>query len=184
MREAFALGVRFSRLGWRGEVGLFRHRVYPLRHVTARTRACSAEQPQHMPAAEPRSTMSNDASRASAPSKAQDDDEPDDWCVQLSPPRVQRRKDQARSGLTNGTARDKRIFSTGCAGTLTSCTAPSTSLPSVLIVYCAYLLTCGLEDENMKLTDCYYDKKDWRACKKEVSPPLLLTRYDGRAPAY
>ncbi|KAF2645033.1 hypothetical protein P280DRAFT_466268, partial [Massarina eburnea CBS 473.64] len=21
----------------------------------------------------------------------------------------------------------------------------------------------------MKLTDCYYEKKDWRACKKEVS---------------
>ncbi|PSN66720.1 hypothetical protein BS50DRAFT_634205 [Corynespora cassiicola Philippines] len=33
---------------------------------------------------------------------------------------------------------DKRIFSTGCA------------------------------DENMKLTDCYYEKKDWRACKKEM----------------
>lgn len=32
---------------------------------------------------------------------------------------------------------DKRIFSTGCA------------------------------DENAKLTDCYYDKKDWRACKQE-----------------
>jgi hypothetical protein len=24
-------------------------------------------------------------------------------------------------------------------------------------------------DENMKLTDCYYEKKDWRACKQEVS---------------
>ncbi|KAF2735053.1 hypothetical protein EJ04DRAFT_512049 [Polyplosphaeria fusca] len=33
---------------------------------------------------------------------------------------------------------DKRIFSTGCA------------------------------DENMKLTDCYYEKKDWRACKSEM----------------
>ncbi|KAF2687259.1 hypothetical protein K458DRAFT_296860 [Lentithecium fluviatile CBS 122367] len=33
---------------------------------------------------------------------------------------------------------DKRIYSTGCA------------------------------DENMKLTDCYYEKKDWRACKKEM----------------
>ncbi|KAL2128800.1 hypothetical protein VTI74DRAFT_8620 [Chaetomium olivicolor] len=33
---------------------------------------------------------------------------------------------------------DKRIFSTGCA------------------------------DENAKLTDCYYDKKDWRACKDEM----------------
>ncbi|KAF2444824.1 hypothetical protein P171DRAFT_520925 [Karstenula rhodostoma CBS 690.94] len=36
---------------------------------------------------------------------------------------------------------DKRIFSTGCA------------------------------DENMKLTDCYYEKKDWRLCKKETSDP-------------
>ncbi|KAL6152103.1 hypothetical protein ACJQWK_04848 [Exserohilum turcicum] len=34
--------------------------------------------------------------------------------------------------------RDKRIYSTGCA------------------------------DENAKLTDCYYDKKDWRACKQEM----------------
>lgn len=33
---------------------------------------------------------------------------------------------------------DKRIFSTGCA------------------------------DENAKLTDCYYEKKDWRACKAEM----------------
>ncbi|KAL2175051.1 uncharacterized protein P884DRAFT_262948 [Thermothelomyces heterothallicus CBS 202.75] len=33
---------------------------------------------------------------------------------------------------------DKRIFSTGCA------------------------------DENAKLTDCYHDKKDWRACKDEM----------------
>ncbi|KAF2872072.1 hypothetical protein BDV95DRAFT_606633 [Massariosphaeria phaeospora] len=33
---------------------------------------------------------------------------------------------------------DKRIFSTGCS------------------------------DENMKLTDCYYERKDWRVCKKEM----------------
>ncbi|CAK7243211.1 MAG: hypothetical protein STHCBS139747_004722 [Sporothrix thermara] len=33
---------------------------------------------------------------------------------------------------------DKRIFSTGCA------------------------------DENAKLTDCYYEKRDWRACKNEM----------------
>ncbi|EHK23599.1 uncharacterized protein TRIVIDRAFT_147343 [Trichoderma virens Gv29-8] len=33
---------------------------------------------------------------------------------------------------------DKRIFSTGCA------------------------------DENAKMTDCYYEKKDWRACAKEA----------------
>lgn len=32
----------------------------------------------------------------------------------------------------------------------------------------APLLTDAIEDENAKLTDCYYDKKDWRACKDEV----------------
>ncbi|KAL1881229.1 hypothetical protein Daus18300_001080 [Diaporthe australafricana] len=34
---------------------------------------------------------------------------------------------------------DKRIFSTGCA------------------------------EENMKMTDCYFEKKDWRQCKDEAS---------------
>ncbi|KAK8085075.1 hypothetical protein PG997_006346 [Apiospora hydei] len=38
---------------------------------------------------------------------------------------------------------DKRIFSTGCADTQPA-------------------------DENAKMTDCYYDKKDWRQCKKEM----------------
>ncbi|KAF7549423.1 hypothetical protein G7046_g8350 [Stylonectria norvegica] len=33
---------------------------------------------------------------------------------------------------------DKRIYSTGCA------------------------------DENMKMTDCYFEKKDWRACAEEL----------------
>ncbi|KAJ4139846.1 uncharacterized protein FIESC28_04001 [Fusarium coffeatum] len=33
---------------------------------------------------------------------------------------------------------DKRIFSTGCA------------------------------DENAKMTDCYFEKKDWRACTAEM----------------
>ncbi|KAM0277621.1 hypothetical protein ACHAQH_005649 [Verticillium albo-atrum] len=36
---------------------------------------------------------------------------------------------------------DKRIFSTGCA------------------------------DENMKLTDCYFEKKDWRKCTEEPTKP-------------
>jgi hypothetical protein len=26
----------------------------------------------------------------------------------------------------------------------------------------------GYADENAKLTDCYYEKKDWRLCTKEV----------------
>jgi hypothetical protein len=25
-----------------------------------------------------------------------------------------------------------------------------------------------MADENAKMTDCYYEKKDWRACKDEV----------------
>jgi hypothetical protein len=29
------------------------------------------------------------------------------------------------------------------------------------------LLTISLE-ENMKMTDCYFAKKDWRSCKTEV----------------
>ncbi|GAB1316078.1 Cytochrome oxidase assembly factor 4 [Madurella fahalii] len=33
---------------------------------------------------------------------------------------------------------DRRIFSTGCA------------------------------DENLKMTDCYYETKDWRACQDEL----------------
>lgn len=40
-------------------------------------------------------------------------------------------------------------------------------LPKVL------LLTMGLSDagteEQLKMNDCYYDKKDWRSCQKEVS---------------
>ncbi|EXJ80801.1 hypothetical protein A1O3_07085, partial [Capronia epimyces CBS 606.96] len=34
---------------------------------------------------------------------------------------------------------DQRIFSTGCA------------------------------EEQLRMNDCYYEKKDWRACKREVS---------------
>lgn len=38
-------------------------------------------------------------------------------------------------------------------------------------------------DENSKLTDCYYEKKDWRACKDEVRRDLHFQgdqRLDGR----
>lgn len=30
-------------------------------------------------------------------------------------------------------------------------------------------------DENAKLTDCYYDKKDWRLCKGEVRAVTYVT---------
>ena len=46
-----------------------------------------------------------------------------------------------------------------------------------------------LLEEQLKMNDCYYDKKDWRACKKEVSRwfpnpkrsfrghPMLMSNY-------
>ncbi|TLD37508.1 hypothetical protein E2P81_ATG04320 [Venturia nashicola] len=43
---------------------------------------------------------------------------------------------------------DKRIFSTGCS------------------------------EENAKMTDCYFETRDWRACKKEVR----LSRLDNIHP--
>lgn len=30
------------------------------------------------------------------------------------------------------------------------------------------IFSTGCADENTKLTDCYYDKKDWRACRSEM----------------
>lgn len=30
--------------------------------------------------------------------------------------------------------------------------------------------------ENAKLNDCYYEKKDWRACKEEVCTRLRIQR--------
>jgi hypothetical protein len=33
-------------------------------------------------------------------------------------------------------------------------------------------------EENAKMTDCYYETKDWRACKKEVRHPSLLLSFD------
>jgi hypothetical protein len=61
-----------------------------------------------------------------------------------------------RANGTDDVCRDKRIFSTGCAGLSDS------------IVWKDAQLTFPI-DENSKLTDCYYEKKDWRACKQEVS---------------
>lgn len=30
-------------------------------------------------------------------------------------------------------------------------------------------------EEQLKMNDCYYDNKDWRICKKEVSTSVLDT---------
>ena len=35
-------------------------------------------------------------------------------------------------------------------------------------------LTDDMADENAKMTDCYYEKKDWRACKDEVCGFLVI----------
>jgi hypothetical protein len=54
--------------------------------------------------------------------------------------------------------RDKRIFSTGCAGEFIS---PRAS------VFGNHFLTIWIA-ENTKMNDCYFEKKDWRLCKNEV----------------
>jgi cytochrome c oxidase assembly factor 4 len=62
-----------------------------------------------------------------------------------------------RTNTLKSLPRDKRIFSTGCAGTSG----------------CGRALDLWDSDddaaENTKMNDCYYEKKDWRLCKNEVS---------------
>ncbi|KAK1498129.1 hypothetical protein CCUS01_12905 [Colletotrichum cuscutae] len=76
-----------------------------------------------------------------------EDDEPDDW--------------------------DKRIFSTGCAGTqrLPSLSGSQRKRSRTDSWITALTLTSTLVvsvDENAKLTDCYFEKKDWRQCAAEM----------------
>ena len=76
------------------------------------------------------------------------DDEPDDWWEVSWSQKIS----------SNLFHRDKRIFSTGCAGKITE------SL--------GHRQSCwidGSTDENTKMNDCFYEKKDWRLCKNEVS---------------
>lgn len=48
------------------------------------------------------------------------------------------------------------------------------------------IFSTGCAEENTKLNDCFYEKKDWRACKDEVClvpiwwPRLLLSRTKGK----
>lgn len=79
--------------------------------------------------------------------------------------------------------RDKRIFSTGCAGRFHPRKASRRILGprrvfGTLDIRCSgpgiagaeqpALLMMSMTDENLKMTDCYYETKDWRACKDEV----------------
>lgn len=80
--------------------------------------------------------------------------------------------------------RDKRIYSTGCAGTYSPTilggrwskgTAGQTGGPSGRQVFGGNgELIYEDSDENTKLTDCYYEKKDWRLCKDEVSLVVVV----------
>ena len=95
-------------------------------------------------------TMSKDESNAKAAAAVEDDDEPDEWYVCVL------RLLHHQSNL----CRDKRIYSTGCAGK---------SRTSMEMYGNEQELTEGRHvDENMKMTDCYFEKKDWRLCKAEV----------------
>lgn len=73
------------------------------------------------------------------------DDEPDEWYVaQVERPRNRSHRD-----------RDKRIFSTGCSG------------EDIPVDNDRLYSDIGTE-ENTRLNDCFFEKKDWRACKSEV----------------
>jgi hypothetical protein len=91
---------------------------------------------------------------------------------------------------TGHSCRDKRIFSTGCAGTRSmpqtwerpdpdpqwalrllrsaACGPELAADPEPQHKPAAPQLMDAMVDENAKMTDCYYEKKDWRACKDEV----------------
>ena len=116
-----------------------------------------------------------------AAATAQDDDEPDEWYVSSlasllrfsqNPQRKKNKREKTR--LTRTTLADRRIL----LGTNGS------SAQDAQVYYCSslncryslfYFLQLGADeqgftkDENSKLTDCYFEKKDWRQCKKEVS---------------
>lgn len=63
--------------------------------------------------------------------------------------------------------RDKRIFSTGCAGDIDqSC---SVAMPKSINYWWTLTIVNQITEENMKMTDCYFEKKDWRQCKDEAS---------------
>lgn len=42
---------------------------------------------------------------------------------------------------------------------------------------CLLILTLmdPFAEENMKMTDCYFEKKDWRQCKDEASCHLAIS---------
>lgn len=67
--------------------------------------------------------------------------------------------------------RDKRIIRTGCAG-------KRKKLLGVELLQLTHS-----EEEQTRMNDCYYEKRDWRACKAEVGTkprvPTMLIETDG-----
>lgn len=55
--------------------------------------------------------------------------------------------------------RDKRIFSTGCAGTGRVPAGIRDLLSNIEL----------MAAEQTKMNDCYFETRDWRSCAKEVS---------------
>ena len=39
-----------------------------------------------------------------------------------------------------------------------------------------------VEAEQTKMNDCYFDKKDWRTCRKEASLSAALADFHGTVP--
>lgn len=50
-------------------------------------------------------------------------------------------------------------------------------LALLCLCFVGELLTLINLDENAKMTDCYFEKKDWRACTAEVSSLSILLFY-------
>ncbi|KAK6615404.1 CHCH domain-containing protein [Botrytis cinerea] len=55
---------------------------------------------------------------------------------------------------------DKRIFSTGCAG--------KSRILNQSTIEKGEANAESPAEENSKMTDCYFEKKDWRLCKAEL----------------
>ena len=89
------------------------------------------------------------------PVKPEDNDESDEWYGLFTVNKAVRETDILSA------PREKRIFSTGCAGTGTPREARYEN------GHRRSNATMGTAEQT-KMNDCYFEKKDWRVCQKEV----------------
>lgn len=94
--------------------------------------------------------MSTTTQQTDPPRNTEEDDEPDDWYVKYFKIYLLMRSQGAKSGTSESSAQ--------AAPVNIHFTLPGTRGADVT----------GRAVENTKLNDCYYEKKDWRACKNEV----------------